>query len=173
MNKNLIKARNVMPSLSDTVFVADGARIIGDVTIGAESSIWYNVTIRGDVMPVHIGRKTNIQDNTVIHGTYEKAACTVGDEVTVGHSVILHGCKIGDRCLIGMGSIIMDNAEIGEHSVVGAGSLVTADKKFEPYSLIVGRPAVFKRKLNEDEIKFLAQSAENYKLYTTWYQEQD
>lgn len=165
----LVQARGHNPILGDDVFVADNARIIGDVKIGSKSSIWFNVTVRGDVMPISIGTETNIQDNSVLHGTFGKHACVVSDRVTIGHSVILHGCHIGHRCLIGMGSIVMDGAVIGDHSIVGAGSLVTEGKKFEPYSLIVGRPAVFKRKLTDDEIKFLDQSADNYLLYKTWY----
>lgn len=168
-NQGFIAARGFSPQVHESVFVADGAKIIGDVHINKDSSVWYNTTLRGDVMPIRIGSETNIQDGSVLHGTFGKYACTVGNQVTVGHSVILHGCTIGDRCLVGMGSIVMDGAEIGHNSVVGAGSLVTEGKKFEPFSLIVGRPAVFKRRLTEDEIKFLKQSADNYKLYTTWY----
>lgn len=166
---SLIEARGFKPVLGDDVFVADTARIIGNVHIKEKSSVWYNVTIRGDVMPIHIGQETNIQDGSVLHGTFGKYACSVGNRVTVGHSVVLHGCTIADKCLIGMGSIIMDGAEIQSHSVVGAGSLVTEGKKFEPYSLIMGRPAVFKRKLTPEEIQFLDQSADNYLLYKTWY----
>lgn len=164
-----ITARGMTPQIGEDVFIADGARIIADVKIGDRSSIWYNTTLRGDVMPITIGKETNIQDGSVLHGTYGKAACTVGDRVTIGHSVILHGCKIGNSTLIGMGSIVMDGAEIPDHCVVGAGSLVTESKVFEPYSLIVGRPAVFKRKLNQAEIDFLEQSADNYLLYKSWY----
>jgi gamma-carbonic anhydrase len=167
----LIKARGKAPTLGKDVFVAEGAQIISDVTIGDGSSIWFNTTLRGDVMPIKIGRETNVQDGSVLHGTYGKAACEIGDRVTIGHQVTLHGCKIGNACLIGMGSIVMDGAEIGDRSVVGAGSLVTEGKKFPPGSLIVGRPAVLKRPLNEDELKFLEQSADNYLLYKTWYNE--
>lgn len=165
----IIEARGFKPQIEKDVFVAEGAQIIGDVKIGEGSSVWFNTTLRGDVMPITIGRETNIQDGSVLHGTYGKYACEVGDRVTIGHTVILHGCKIGTRCLIGMGSIVMDGAEIGEQSVVGAGSLVTEGKKFPPRSLIVGRPAVVKRPLNEEELKFLEQSADNYLLYKTWY----
>lgn len=166
---SIISARGFHPKIEKDVFVADGARIIGDVSIGEGSSIWFNTTLRGDVMPITVGRETNIQDGSVLHGTFGKFGCEIGDRVTIGHSVVLHGCKIGTRCLIGMGSIVMDGAEIGEFSVVGAGSLVTEGKKFPPRSLIVGRPAVFKRTLDEDELKFLEQSADNYLLYKTWY----
>ncbi len=166
---SLISARGKTPTLDDTVFVADGAKIIGDVVIGAKSSVWFNTTLRGDVMPIHIGRESNIQDGSILHGTFGKYACVVGDRVTIGHNVILHGCKVGNSCLIGMGSILMDDVEIGAQSVVGAGSLVTEGKKFPPQSLIMGRPAKWVRPLNADEIKFLEQSADNYLLYQSWY----
>ena len=165
----LISARGKSPQIGKDVFIAEGAEIISDVQIADNCSIWYNTTLRGDVMPIKIGKETNIQDGSVLHGTFGKFACEVGERVTIGHSVILHGCKIGNKCLIGMGSIVMDGAEIGEQSVVGAGSLVTEGKKFPPKSLIVGRPAVVKRELNAEELKFLEQSADNYLLYKTWY----
>ena len=165
----LITARGATPQIQEEVFLAEGSQVIGNVRIGKGSSVWFNTTLRGDVMPITIGAETNIQDGSVLHGTYGQYACEVGDRVTIGHTVILHGCKIGNTCLIGMGSIIMDGAEIGERSVVGAGSLVTEGKKFPPGSLIVGRPAVLKRPLNEDELRFLEQSADNYLLYKTWY----
>jgi carbonic anhydrase/acetyltransferase-like protein (isoleucine patch superfamily) len=169
VNVSLITARGHNPTIGSDVFLADGAKIIGDVKIGDRSSVWFNTTLRGDVMPISIGSETNIQDGSTLHGTFGKYACEVGDRVTIGHNVVLHGCKIGTRCLVGMGSIVMDGAEIGEFSVVGAGSLVTEGKKFPPRSLIVGRPAVLKRPLNEEELKFLEQSADNYLLYKTWY----
>lgn len=168
-DKNVVTARGKTPQIGKDVFIAEGARLIADVKIGDRCSIWYNTTLRGDVMPISIGKETNIQDGSVIHGTFGKAACTVGERVTIGHGVILHGCKIGNSTLIGMGSIVMDSAHIPDHCVVGAGSLVTEGKEFEPYSLIVGRPAVFKRKLNQAEIDFLEQSADNYLLYKSWY----
>ncbi len=166
---SLISARGKSPVIAKDVFIADGAKIISDVTIGSGSSIWYNTTLRGDVMPITIGTETNIQDGSTLHGTFGKFSCVIGNRVTIGHNVILHGCKIGNSTLIGMGSIVMDGAVVPDHCVVGAGSLVTEGKKFEPYSLIVGRPAVFKRRLNDDEIKFLEQSADNYILYKSWY----
>ena len=166
---SIITARGKSPVISKDVFIAHGAKIISDVTIGENSSIWYNTTLRGDVMPITIGRETNIQVGSTLHGTFGKHACVVGDRVTIGHNVVLHGCKIGSSTLIGMGSVVMDGAIVPNHCVVGAGSLVTEGKVFEPYSLIVGRPAVFKRRLNEDEIKFLEQSADNYILYKSWY----
>ncbi len=120
-------------------------------------------------MPIVIGDETNIQDGTVIHGTYKKCGAVIGNKVTIGHSVILHGCVVGDLCLIGMGSIIMDNAKIGERCIVGAGSLVTEEAQFPPGSLILGRPAKVIRPLNEKELAFLPQSAKNYLEYMSWY----
>lgn len=158
-----------LPKIGEGSFLAPSAELIGDVTIGRRCSIWYNTTLRGDVMPIVIGDETNIQDNTVIHGTYKKCGAVLGSRVTVGHSVILHGCRIGDLVLIGMGSIIMDNAEIPDRCIVGAGSLITEEAKFPPGSLILGRPGKVIRPLNEKELAFLPQSANNYLEYMGWY----
>jgi len=123
------------------------------------------------VMPIRIGKEANIQDGSVLHGTYQKFGCNIEDRVTIGHLVMLHGCTIGRESLIGMGSIVMDGAEIGAQSIVGAGSLVTEGSKFPPRSLILGRPAKVKRELTEEEIKALKYSADNYLLYKTWYED--
>ena len=167
--KNFITAREKTPQIEENVFVADNARLIGDVTVGKDSSIWYNVTIRGDVMPIRIGKEANIQDGSVLHGTYGKYGCTVHDRATIGHLVTLHGCEVGKCSLIGMGSIVMDGAKIGEHSLVGAGSLVTEGSVFPPRSLIIGRPAKVKRELTQEEVDLLEKSADNYLHYKTWY----
>lgn len=159
------------PQIGEGSFVAPSADIIGDVTIGKGCSIWFNTTLRGDVMPIVIGDESNIQDNTVIHGTYKKCGAVIGNRVTVGHSVILHGCKIGDLCLIGMGAVIMDQAEIPPRSIVGAGSLVTENSKFPEGHLILGRPAKAVRPLKEEELAFLDKSANNYIEYKGWYSE--
>jgi carbonic anhydrase/acetyltransferase-like protein (isoleucine patch superfamily) len=166
----LRSCRGKSPVLGSKVFIADSADVIGDVHLGDNSSVWFNVTIRGDVMPIKIGKETNIQDNSVLHGSLGYAACTLGDRVTVGHSVVLHGCTIQDGCLIGMGSIVMDKAVIGEHSIVAAGSLVTEGKVFPPRSMIIGRPAVLKRSLTEAEVSELEKSADNYLQYKEWYE---
>ncbi len=169
--KNIISARGFTPSIAKDSYIAPSAMVIGDVVLKAGTSVWFNSVIRGDVMPIRIGRESNVQDNCVLHGTYGKFGCTLEDRVTLGHSVILHGCHIGRESLIGMGSIVMDGAVIGEQSLVGAGSLVTEGSKFPPRSLIVGRPAKVKRPLTDEEIKSLSQSADNYLLYKTWYEE--
>lgn len=158
------------PKLAPGVFVADGAKIIGDVEVGTDSSVWFNVVLRGDVGPIRIGEQSNIQDGSVVHGTFGKAFATIGNKVTVGHGVILHGCKIEDLCLIGMGSIIMDRAHIGKRNIVGAGSLVTEGSEFlEEGWLILGRPAKPVRKLKPEELAFLPRSAQNYLRYKEWY----
>lgn len=158
------------PSIGPDAFIAPGANLIGDVRLGARCSVWFNTVLRGDVMPIIIGDETNIQDGSVLHGTYRKCGVTIGNRVTVGHSVVLHGCSIGDRVLIGMGSIIMDQARVSSDSLVAAGSLVTEGKEFPSGVLIVGRPAVVKRELTPDERAFLEKSADNYLLYKTWYE---
>jgi carbonic anhydrase/acetyltransferase-like protein (isoleucine patch superfamily) len=159
------------PQIGKGSFVAPSADLIGDVRIGERCSIWFNTTLRGDVMPIIIGNETNIQDNTVLHGTYKKCGAVIGNRVTVGHSVILHGCKIGDLVLVGMGAVIMDLAEIPTRSIVGAGALVTEEARFPEGHLILGRPAKAVRPLKENELAFLDKSANNYLEYMTWYQQ--
>lgn len=165
-----IKARGKSPEVAPDVFIADNARLIGEVQVGERSSIWYNVTVRGDVMPIRIGKEVNVQDGSVLHGTYGKYGCTVHDRATIGHMVTLHGCEIGRCSLIGMGSIVMDGAQIGEHSMVGAGSLVTEGKRFPARSLILGRPAKVVRELTQEEVELLEKSADNYLQYKNWYE---
>ena len=162
--------RGFHPRISPGSWIAENAVIIGDVDIGEKSSIWYNVVIRGDVHSIKIGRETNVQDGTVIHATYEEHSTTIEDRVTIGHLVMLHGCHVKSGCLIGMGAIVMDGAVIGENSLVGAGSLVTEGSVFPAGSLILGRPAKVKRALTLEELENLQKSADNYLLYTSWYQ---
>jgi carbonic anhydrase/acetyltransferase-like protein (isoleucine patch superfamily) len=157
------------PKIADGVFLTPSSHIIGDVEIGPESSIWFNTVLRGDVMPIRVGRRTNIQDGSVVHGTFRKAAATLGDEVSVGHSVILHGCTIGNRVLVGMGSIVMDGVIVEDNCFVGAGSLLTEGKRFPSGHMILGRPAKAIRPLEPAELAFLAQSAQNYLDYQKWY----
>ncbi|MDG0816549.1 gamma carbonic anhydrase family protein [Bdellovibrio svalbardensis] len=164
-----VKARGVTPVVNEKTFIADNARIIGDVEIGEGSSVWYNVTIRGDVMPIRIGKEVNVQDGTVIHGTYQKFGTTLHDRVTIGHLVMLHGCEVGKATLVGMGSILMDGVKVGEHCLIGAGSLLVEGTVIPPRSLVVGRPAQVKRALTDAEVELLEKSADNYLLYQTWY----
>lgn len=158
------------PQIGEGTFLAPTATVIGDVQIGKNCSVWFNAVVRGDVMPIVIGDDSNIQDGTIIHGTYKKCGARIGKRVTVGHGVILHGCEIGDRVLIGMGAIIMDKAKVSSDSIVAAGALITEEKEFPSGVLIVGRPAVVKRELTSEERAFLDKSADNYLFYKTWYE---
>jgi carbonic anhydrase/acetyltransferase-like protein (isoleucine patch superfamily) len=165
----IVTVREKTPSVAASCFVAPNASLIGDVTIGERASIWYNVVIRGDVEPIVIGQETNVQDGSVIHGTYQKCGTTLGHRVTIGHLVMLHGTTVGDGSLIGMGSILMDMSRIGRHCLVGAGSLVTEGSQFADEMLILGRPAKAVRKLKPEEVQLLERSADNYLAYMKWY----
>ncbi len=159
--------QNRTPTLADAVYIDDSALVIGDVKIGADSSIWPMTVVRGDVNSIRIGERTNIQDQSVLHVTHDGPfqpggyALMVGDAVTVGHGVILHGCRIGHSCLVGMGAIVMDGVEVDDHTLIGAGSLVTPGKSLSS-GLWVGRPARRVRGLNESEYEQLQYSAEHY-----------
>lgn len=163
--------RGITPKLHPTVFKTPSADIIGDVEIGADSSIWFNVVIRGDVNTIRIGHSTNVQDGSILHVTFKRAALQIGNHVTIGHSVTLHGCTINDFVLVGMRAVVMDHAEIGQECIIGAGALVTEGTKIPPRSLVLGSPAKVVRPLKDEEIAFLSKSAENYKQYVKWYRE--
>jgi len=156
------------PTIGDRVYLHPSCQVIGDVRIGDDSSVWCNTVLRGDVNRIVIGRGSNVQDLTmghVSHRTTDKpdgSPLIIGDYVTIGHSVILHGCRIGNECLIGMGSIILDDVVISDHVMVGAGSLVSQGKMLESGMLYLGRPAKAVRALTEEEVKYLRYSAEHY-----------
>jgi carbonic anhydrase/acetyltransferase-like protein (isoleucine patch superfamily) len=154
--------RGKTPQVHPSCFVEDSAQVIGDVELGEDSSVWFNTVIRGDVNAIRIGRRTNIQDLTMVHCTTAKYPTTVGDDVTVGHHVVLHGCVIGNRVLVGMGAVVMDGAEVGDDTIIGAGALVTPGTKIPPGSLAVGSPAKVKRALTGEELAFLRESAKHY-----------
>ena len=151
-----------MPRIDLSAYIVESAAVIGDVVIGAESSIWFNAVIRGDVNYIRIGKRTNIQDGCVLHVAREKYPLMIGDEVTVGHNATLHACTIESRCLIGMGATVMDGSTIGENCIIGAGSLVTPSTVIEPGSMVMGVPAKAKRKLGDNEILSILNSASHY-----------
>ncbi len=168
----IMTVRGFAPKIGENCFLAPNATVVGDVVLGSDVSIWFNAILRGDVHHIRIGDKTNIQDGTMIHGTFNKCGTTIGKGVTVGHNVILHGCEIGDRCLIGMGTTIMDKAKVAARCIVGAGSLITEEATFDQEGmLILGRPAKAVRPLKLDELAFLEKSEQNYILYKSWYAE--
>lgn len=156
------KFEDKFPVVHPTAFVAENATVIGDVEIGEESSIWFGSVVRGDVNYIRIGERTNIQDNCVIHVSGGTHPTVLGSEITVGHRVLLHGCTVDDRCLIGMGAILMDGVHVGEECLVGAGSLLTPGTIVPPRSLVIGSPARVKRELTAEEIEFLDRSWRNY-----------
>ena len=158
----LIEFEGQMPSLGDDVFVAAGANVIGGVEIGAYSSIWFNTVVRGDVYPITIGERTNLQDSSVVHVTGGEHETVIGDEVTIGHSATIHGCQIGDRCLVGMGATVLDGAEIGEESLIAAGALIPPGMRVPSGSLVMGSPGVVKRELNVEERVSIKKSADHY-----------
>ena len=161
--------KGIWPKIHETAFMEDSARIIGDVEIGAHSSIWFNAVVRGDVHYIRIGSRTNVQDNCTLHVTKDTYPLIIGNDITIGHGVILHGCTIKDRCLIGMSAIILDNAEVGEDCIIGAGALVTEGAKIPPGSLVLGMPGKVKRELTPDEKARILKSAENYIEYSGNY----
>ena len=161
--------QGIKPTIAASAFIEETAVVIGDVVIGEESSVWFHAVVRGDVHSIRIGRRTNIQDLSVVHVTHDTHPTVLGDDVTVGHHVVLHGCTIKNRVLIGMGALIMDGAVIGEDCVVGAGALVTERTIVPPKSLILGAPAKVKRPVTEAELAWIRESAQNYVKYARQY----
>ncbi|MGX9136029.1 gamma carbonic anhydrase family protein [Rummeliibacillus sp. JY-2-4R] len=157
----IINYLNKKPAIRDSVFLAPGAYVIGDVSIGEQTSIWFNAVLRGDEDRITIGNKCSIQDNSTIH-LYEGAPVVIEDEVTVGHQVVLHGCKVGKRSIIGMGSVILDHAEIGEECIIGANTLITQGTKIPPRSLVVGSPGKVVRELTEKDLDLIQLSIDTY-----------
>ena len=149
------------PQLGENAWIAPNATVIGDIRLGKNASIWFNATLRGDNDPIHIGENSNIQDGSVLH-TDEGIPMHIGRGVTVGHLVMLHGCTVGDNCLIGIGSVILNRAEIGANSIVGANSLVPEGKSYPERSLILGSPAKVVRQLTDEEVARLQHSAAHY-----------
>jgi carbonic anhydrase/acetyltransferase-like protein (isoleucine patch superfamily) len=161
--------KNYKPTFGRNVFIAPSADVIGNVSIGNECSVWFNVTIRGDVHYISIGDETNIQDNSILHVTNGRFPLNIGNRVTIAHGVALHGCTIKDQTLVGIGAIILDDTEVGEKSIVAAGSLLREGNKFPSHSLIAGFPARVIRPLENDEVEKNLQYAKNYVHYKNEY----
>ncbi|GFN36277.1 gamma carbonic anhydrase family protein [Tepidimicrobium xylanilyticum] len=161
----LKKLKGIEPKVHEDAFVADTAMVIGDVNIGKGTSIWYGTVLRGDIENITIGKYSNIQDNVTVH-TETDIPTKIGDYTVVGHNAIVHGCTIGDNCLIGMGAIILNNAKIGDNCIIGAGALVPEGKVIPPNSLVMGVPGKIIRQVTEEEIEAIRENALRYnRLY--------
>jgi carbonic anhydrase/acetyltransferase-like protein (isoleucine patch superfamily) len=161
--------KNISPGIPASCYVDESAQIIGDVVLGEHASVWMNAVVRGDVHEIRIGAHSNIQDCSVLHGMKEQYGVYVGEYVTVGHNVTLHGCRVEDRCLIGMGSIILNGAVIGAGSIIGAGTLIPEKTIVEPGSLWIGSPGKFRRQLDEKDHAAIMRYANNYLGYKDSY----
>ncbi|MBM4355743.1 MAG: gamma carbonic anhydrase family protein [Deltaproteobacteria bacterium] len=157
------------PQVHPTAYVAPTAVLLGDVRIEEEASIWFNCVLRGDVMPIRVGKRTNIQDLSLCHGFYGRHEVIVGDDVTVGHCAIIHACTVEDRCLIGMGAKILTGAVVGAESIVAAGAVVREGMRIPPRSLVVGVPAVVKKQLGEEDAEFIRSFSSTYLGYCHTY----
>jgi carbonic anhydrase/acetyltransferase-like protein (isoleucine patch superfamily) len=161
--------QGIKPTIAGSAYIEETAVIIGDVVIGEESSVWFHSVVRGDVHFIRIGDRTNVQDLSILHVTHDTHPLLIGHDVTIGHHVVLHGCTIKDRVLIGMGAVIMDGVVVGEDCVVGAGALITERTVVPPRSLILGSPAKVRRSVTEKELAWIKESAENYVTYARQY----
>ncbi len=171
----LIKSvRGFTPQIGENCFLAENATIIGDVVIGEGCSIWFNAVLRGDVNSIRIGNNVNVQDGSVLHTLYEKSVIEIEDNVSIGHNVTIHGAKIKEGALIGIGSIILDNVVIGGGAIIAAGSVVLSNTVVEPGSIYAGVPAKFVKKVDPEQAKNINQRiANNYQMYANWYKESD
>lgn len=171
----LIKSvRGFTPKMGERCYLAENATIIGDVVMGDDCSVWFNAVVRGDVNSIVIGNRVNIQDGTVIHTLYEKSVSTIGDDVTIGHNVVVHGAELKNGSLIGMGSVILDHAVIGEGAIIAAGSVVLSNTQVEPGSIYAGVPAKFVKKVDPTQSKEMNQKiANNYLMYSSWFKEEE
>ena len=166
----ILPVKGVSPEFGKNIYIAPNATIVGDVVMGEDCSIWFNAVVRGDVNSVRIGNKVNIQDGVIIHCTYQKAKTVIGNNVSIGHNAIVHGCTIQDNVLIGMGSIIMDGAEIGSNSIIAAGAVVLENTKVEQGAIYAGIPARKLKDIPQDLIHGeIERIANNYVQYADWF----
>jgi gamma-carbonic anhydrase len=164
--------KGILPKVEQSAYIDPSAQVIGDVNIGARSSVWCNATLRGDVNRIVLGEETNIQDNSVLHGELDMYPVILGDRVTVGHMVTLHGCVVEDDCLIGIGAVVLNGARVGRGSVVAAGALVPEGMQIPPESLVMGMPAKIKRPVNEEEKARFRENAQRYVRYRQEYRDE-
>lgn len=167
----ILPYKKILPKIGKDVFIAENSAVAGDIEIGDESNIWFGVSMRGDVHEIRIGKRTNIQDNSVVHVTRKVSGTYIGDEVTIGHGAIIHACTIGNQAFIGMGAIILDEAVVEDKAMVAAGALVPPGKRIPTGQLWGGSPARYMRDLTEEELAFFPQSADNYVRLAKEYME--
>lgn len=169
---NILTVRNFTPSFGRNCFIAPNATVIGDVIMGDDCSIWFSAVIRGDVNSIRLGNKVNVQDGAVIHCTFEKSKALIGNNVSIGHNAIVHGCVIADNVLVGMGSIVMDNASIGTNCIIAAGAVVLENTIIEPGTIYGGVPAIKIKDIPQELIKGeINRIADNYIMYAGWFRE--
>ena len=167
----ILPCRTITPKIGENCFLAPNATIVGDVEIGDDCSIWFNAVVRGDVNSIRIGNKVNIQDNAVIHCTFEKTKTVIGNNVSIGHSALVHGCTIEDNVLIGMGAIVMDNAHVKSNSIIAAGAIVLQNSIIESGGIYAGVPAKKIKEISEAQFaELIERIANNYVMYAGWYQ---
>lgn len=172
MNRNpiILPVNGISPQIPEDCFVAPNATIVGDVTMGAECSVWFNAVVRGDVNSIQMGNKVNIQDGACIHCTYEKTKTIIGNNVSIGHNAIVHGCTVEDNVLIGMGAIVMDRVHIGSNSIIAAGAVVLEDTEVPPGSIFAGVPAKKVKDISQELLKGeVERIANNYIMYSSWF----
>ena len=166
----ILPVKGILPTIGLNCFIAPNATIVGDVIMGDDCSVWFNAVIRGDVNSIRIGNKVNVQDGAVIHCTYEKTKAIIGNNVSIGHNSIVHGCVICDNVLIGMGAIVMDNVQVGSNSIVAAGAVVLENTVIEPGSIYAGVPAKKVKDISQDLINGeINRIANNYLMYSGWF----
>lgn len=166
----ILPVKGISPKLGENCFVAPNATIVGDVVMGNECSVWFNAVVRGDVNSIRIGNKVNIQDGAVLHCTYQKTKVTLGNNVSIGHNAIVHGCTVHDNVLIGMGAIIMDNCEIGSNTIIAAGAVVTEGTIVPSGCIFAGVPAKKVKDISQELISGeIDRIANNYLMYSSWF----
>jgi carbonic anhydrase/acetyltransferase-like protein (isoleucine patch superfamily) len=167
----ILPVNGIHPKFGDNCFLAENSTVTGDVVMGDNCSVWFTAVVRGDVHYIRIGNKVNIQDGAIIHCTYQKAPTNIGNNVSIGHRAIVHGCTVHDNVLIGMGAIVMDHAVIGENSIIGAGAIVLENTIVEPGSIYAGIPAKRVKDVDKENFKHLIERiSNNYVMYSAWYQ---
>jgi carbonic anhydrase/acetyltransferase-like protein (isoleucine patch superfamily) len=165
----ILPVRDILPKIAESCYLAENSTVIGDVVIGEKSSIWFNAVVRGDVNSIRIGKYVNIQDGAIIHCTYQKAKTVIGDRCNIGHNAIIHGCRLHDNVLVGMGAIIMDHAVIESFSIIGAGSVVLENTIVESGFIYAGTPAKKIKPITPEQRKLLEELPDRYVMYSGWF----